>query len=335
MDDPSLLIAVPLSEASTYTAPWFFPSAHWQTILPNVTRRRIRVEYRRERFELPDSDFMDLDWLESNPVHNEARCCIILHGLEGDSHAPYVKSMARSFQRSGYAVGALNLRGCSGKPNRLKRFYHSGDTEGLAFVLDQVSARYDRISLVGFSLGGNVLLKYLGEDSARIPKSVRSAAAFSVPCDLAGAADCLAESRNAFYMKRFIKLLGAKLREKEKKYQEYEYEEGYSEMKSFHEFDNVYTARLNGFRDAIDYWSQSSCKQYLNRLDRPALLVNARNDPFLSDSCFPREIAQSSSLLHLEIPASGGHCGFPGRKAPEGYWHERRALSFFAAQGNR
>ncbi len=278
---------------------------------------------------------MDLDWLESNPACDEAHCCLILHGLEGDSQAPYVKSMARSLGKSGYAVGALNLRGCSGEPNRLKRFYHSGDTDGLAFVLDQVSMRYDRISLVGFSLGGNVLLKYLGEDSARVPKSVRSAAAFSVPCDLAGAADCLEESRNAFYMKRFIKLLGAKLREKEALYPKYSYKKGYYEMKSFHEFDNVYTARLNGFRDAIDYWSQSSCKQFLNRLDCPALLVNARNDPFLSDSCFPREIAQSSSLFHLEIPKSGGHCGFPGRRAPEGYWHERRALSFFAAQENR
>ncbi len=278
---------------------------------------------------------MDLDWLESNPERDEAPCCIILHGLEGNSQAPYVKSMARSFERSGYTVGALNLRGCSGEPNRLKRFYHSGDTEGLAFVVDQVSTRYNRVYLVGFSLGGNVVLKYLGEDPSRVPSQVRSVAAFSVPCDLAGAADCLADPRNSFYMKRFISLLGAKLREKEAVYPQYVYEKGYSEMNSFHEFDNLYTARLNGFRDANDYWSQSSCKQYLDRLDRPALLVNAKNDPFLSGSCFPIEAAQSSSLFHLEVPKSGGHCGFPGRRMWKGCWHERRVLSFFAEQESR
>ncbi len=286
------------------------------------------MEYRRERFELPDSDFMDLDWLQSSQAIEGSRCCIILHGLEGNSQAPYVKSMARAFGRSGYAVGALNLRGCSGEPNRLKRFYHSGDTAGLAFILDQISRRYDRVSLVGFSLGGNVLLKYLGEDAANVPKSVCSAVALSVPCDLAGAADCLAEPRNAFYMKRFIKLLGAKLKEKEGMYPEYIYDKDYAKMKSFHEFDEVYTARLNGFRDANDYWSQSSCGQYLSRLDRPALLINAKNDPFLSDSCFPTETARASSCFYLEIPETGGHCGFPGSKAPEGYWHERRTMAF-------
>lgn len=288
------------------------------------------MTYSRERFELLDSDFMDLDWLKTGRSIEGSRCCIILHGLEGDSGAPYVKSMARAFGRAGYAVGALNLRGCSGEPNRLKRFYHSGDTAGLAFVLDEASKRYSQISLVGFSLGGNVLLKYLGEDPARIPGSICSAAAFSVPCDLEGAADCLAGSENAFYMKRFIKLLGTKLKEKEEMYPEYVYDKGYAEMKSFHEFDEVYTARLNGFRDAKDYWSQSSCHQYLDRIDRPVLLINAQNDPFLSESCFPVEPARSNRFLHLKIPESGGHCGFPGNRSPEGYWHERRALSFFA-----
>lgn len=272
---------------------------------------------------------MDIDWNTGGGVPPGSRCCVIVHGLEGCSEAPYVKSMGLAFRKSGYAVGALNLRGCSGEPNRLKRFYHSGDTAGLAIVLGELSKRFDPISLVGFSLGGNVVLKYMGEDPARVPFSVRSVAAFSVPCDLSGSADCLSEPRNSFYMKRFIRLLCAKLNEKENRYPGFRYPKGCLRMQSFHEFDGTYTAPLNGFRDAFDYWNQSSCNRYLDRIDRPALLVNARNDPFLSDSCFPKEAARSHPFFHLEIPAEGGHCGFPGGRTVEGYWHERRALSFF------
>jgi len=240
-----------------------------------------------------------------------------------------MKSMARALGGFGFHVGALNLRGCSGEPNRLRRFYHSGDTDGLAAVLDTVCRRYDQVVVVGFSLGGNVLLKYLGECRARVPQSVKAAAALSVPCDLASSAECLAGKRNSFYMNRFIRLLGAKLKEKEAVYPDYRYEKGYARMKSFHEFDGVYTAPLNGFRDADDYWRQSSCRQYLSEIDRPTLLVNAKNDPFLSRACYPVDEARSSPTFHLEIPEEGGHCGFPGDSDAAGYWHERRLLSFF------
>lgn len=320
---------MPLIADSTYRSPWFLANPHWQTILPNVTRRRLRIRYRRERFELPDADFVDVDWVASGKREKPTRCCIVVHGLEGDSKAPYVKAMARAFDNAGYAVGALNLRGCSGEPNRLKRFYHSGDTAGLAEVLKRASERFDDVFVVGFSLGGNVALKYLGESGASLPDAVRAAAVFSVPCDLEGASDRLAERGNAFYMKRFIRLLLAKLREKEALYPEYRYECSHSEMKTFHDFDGTVTAPLNGFRDALDYWTQSSCARYLGGIDRPALLVNARNDPFLSEDCFPVAAARASEWLHLEIPESGGHCGFPGKVNGSGYWHELRALAFF------
>lgn len=271
---------------------------------------------------------MDVDWTTENGDKARKRCCLILHGLEGHSRAPYVKAMAQAFMKASYAVGALNLRGCSGEPNRLKRFYHSGDTEGLAHILESLSDRYEDVYLVGFSLGGNTALKYLGEDVSRVPDAVRGAVALSVPCDLGSAADRLVEKSNAFYMKRFIKLLCAKLAEKEKRYPEYRYESGCRSMRSFHEFDEVYTAPLNGFRSAEDYWSQCSCVRYLEAIDRPTLLINARNDPFLSDACFPERIARDHSYLHLEIPDTGGHCGFPGRKREGAYWHARRALNF-------
>lgn len=324
---------MPIARESTYRAPLYLPNAHLQTILPNVTRRRIRVDYQRERFELPDSDFIDLDWLQGASEEKNQRCCVVLHGLEGDSQAAYIKSLARSFGQANYAVGAFNMRGCSGEPNRLKRSYHSGDTEGLATVLDELSLRYEWIGLVGFSLGGNVVLKYLGERASKLPSSVRVAVAFSTPCDLRTSADCLAKLGNAFYMRRFIKLLCGKLRDKEKAYPKYRYEKGCRKMRTFREFDGAYTAPLNGFRDAEDYWRQCSSRYYLEGIERPALLINTRNDPFLSEECYPVEIAQRHRFLHLEMPGSGGHCGFPGNRHRDGYWHERRALEFFQRDG--
>lgn len=320
---------VPIIEASSYRSPWYCPGAHWQTVLPNVTRRRIRVVYERERFELSDGDFIDVDWIGSPHRAPARRCCLVLHGLEGHSRAPYLKAAVRSFSRADYAVGALNLRGCSGEPNRLKRFYHSGDTQPLFEVVDSIAKRFDSIYLVGFSLGGNVALKYLGEFSSNAPETVRAAVAYSVPCDLAGAAERLASADNEFYMKRFIRMLCSKLREKSRMYPSYQYAKGCSQMKTFHDFDGTYTAPLNGFEDAADYWARCSSSRYLEGIDRPTLLINARNDPFLSASCYPYELARSSDSFFLEVPQSGGHCGFPGRSGRGGYWHERRALEFF------
>ena len=327
--------AVPLIANSTYRSPWWISNPHWQTILPNVTRRRLRIRYRRERFELPDTDFVDVDWVKSGDQESRSRCCIVIHGLEGNSQAPYVKAMARTFDRANYAVGALNLRGCSGEPNRLERFYHCGDTLGLAEVMNRVAERYGEVYVVGFSLGGNVALKYFGETSSCLPKPVRAVAAFSVPCELQGGSDSLAESGNRFYMKRFARLLCSKLRDKEDLYPEFSYANSCLEMKTFYDFDGTYTAPLNGFCDAVDYWTQSSCTRSLDRIDRPALLVNAKNDPFLSEACYPVEIARESKWLHLEIPEGGGHCGFPGKASPAGYWHELRALTFFEAARNQ
>ena len=320
---------MPIIENSSFRSPWYYGGPHWQTVLPNVTRRRLRISYRRERFELSDGDFVDVDWVAKPAQASLARCCLALHGLEGDSQAPYVKALIRSFEGQGYAMGALNLRGCSGEPNRLKRFYHSGDTLGLAEVVEKVGSRFETVVLVGFSLGGNVVLKYLGDLGNQAPGSVRAAVAFSVPCDLAGAAEKLAESSNQFYMKRFVRMLCSKLKEKSRLYPQYEYAEGCANMKTFHEFDEVYTAPLNGFKGAKDYWARCSSLHSLDGISRPTLLVNAANDPFLSPACYPREIARSHSSFHLEVPEWGGHCGFPRGLLHGGPWHGLRALEFF------
>ncbi len=317
---------MPIVTPSSYRAPYYALGAHGQTIFPNLTRRRWKIEYDRERFELADGDFVDIDW--SGPREGGGRLVLILHGLEGSSRAPYAVCMARAARKAGCTVGVLNFRGCSGELNRLPRFYHSGDTGDLRAVLERLAGEFESISLVGFSLGGNVLLKYMGEDASNIPEAVRSAVAFSVPCDLAGSALALERFDNAIYMKRFIKLLCAKVAEKEERSGKRLADCRCREMRTFRDFDGTYTAPLHGFRDADDYWTKSSSGQFLAGIDRPTLLVSALNDPFLSESCFPREAAEASESFFLETPRSGGHCSFPGKCGALGYWYEERALEF-------
>lgn len=317
---------MPLVESSLYRPPWFCIGAHCQTILPNLTRRRWKVEYERELIELEDGDFFDVDWARG--TSRERNLLIILHGLEGSSRAPYVVSMARAAREAGYAVAALNFRGCSGEMNRLPRFYHSGDTGDLRELVSRVGDRYDSVSFVGFSLGGNVLLKYMGENVEEMPRCIRAAVAFSVPCHLSSSAEALERFDNKVYMRRFIRMLCHKVEEKERLGNMPLASCGCRVMRTFREFDGGYTAPLHGFRSADDYWSRSSSLGFLSTINRPTLLVSAQNDPFLSEQCFPRGIAAESDMFYLETPEQGGHCAFPGRRSGKGYWHERRALDF-------
>ena len=319
---------MPIVSKSTYSAPWYSLGAHGQTILPNVSRRRIKVAYDRERVELSDGDFIDLDWVAGTKDRKE-RCVLVLHGLEGHSGAPYMKSMLRSFSKAGYAAAAMNLRGCSGEPNRKLRSYHSGCSEDLREVIESVYRDYGSVFLVGFSLGGNIVLKFLGEEGKNLNPRVKAAVGFSVPCDLAASALALESTENVFYMKRFIRLLGAKVMEKASRFPDRVDGQAWKEMQSFAEFDNFYTAPMNGFKDAQDYWTKASSKPLLGGIKRPTLLINAANDPFLSDACYPREAAEANDSFFLETPATGGHCGFPGVRGKNGYWIEDRALRFF------
>jgi uncharacterized protein len=205
--------------------------------------------------------------------------------------------------------------------NRLLRFYHSGATEDLAAVIDHVIASYEKIALVGFSLGGNVLLKHLGETRRRIWGAV----AFSVPCDLTSSVDRLDESANNLYTRRFIRKLRQKIIEKKRRFPDLLDISQIDRMHTFHEFDAAYTAPLHGFSSAEEYWREASCVTKLGQISAPTLLVNAANDPFLSPVCFPTEIARQSDYFYLETPESGGHCGFIGTVAN---WQEKRALEF-------
>jgi predicted alpha/beta-fold hydrolase len=298
-------------------------NGHLQTILPVLFRRVSQISCERERIETPDGDFLDLDW--NRDQHSES-LVIITHGLEGNSSNVSVQGMAGAFHRAGWDTLAWNLRGCSDEPSRLLRTYHSGAWEDLQCLIEHASAGYQNIVLVGFSIGGNLTLKYLGDQGAAIHPSIKGAVAFSVPCDLASSARILESRINSIYMNHFLRDLRRKIREKAATFPERISTEGLDRIRTFREFDGTYTAPLNGFLSAEDYWAKASSKPSLPGIAVPTLLINALNDPFLGPECFPREEAVANPHLSLELPASGGHLGFI--TFAKEYWSETRAVEF-------
>ncbi|MFV1995202.1 MAG: YheT family hydrolase [Verrucomicrobiales bacterium] len=322
---------VPYIETSSYCPPFGFGNGHLQTIYPALFRRVPRVAAARERIETPDGDFLDLDW--SARAGRRRSLVVISHGLEGDSSQAYVQGMAGAFLRRGWDALAWNFRGCSGEPNRRARFYHSGATEDLGAVLTHVFAtrNYAQVALVGFSLGGNMTLKYLGDLGDEADSRLCGAVAFSVPCDLASSAEKLAGFSQRLYMRRFLKGLRGKIRKKMESHPQEVTDEGFDRVKNFHDFDGAYTAPLHGFESAEDYWERCSCRRVLEQIRVPALLVNAVNDPFLGSGCFPREEAKASEHFFFEAPRGGGHVGFVSRDRSGEYWSESRAAEFFGS----
>lgn len=314
---------------TAYRAPWLLRNGHVQTVFPVAFRRVHGVRYSRERLELGDGDFLDLDW--SGP--GSRRAVVIAHGLEGSSQGAYVLGMARAFLRRGWDAVAMNFRGCSDEPNRLLRSYHSGATDDVMDVLRHVRGRgYEAVALVGFSLGGNMVLKLLGELGVDAPGWLTGGVAISVPCDLRAACEAMARPINALYMRRFLVSLRAKLRSRQAQFPVELNDDGYERLRTFRHFDDRYTAPIHGFRDAEDYWAQCSARVFLPSIRRPTLLLSALDDPFLAPECFPTAIASGHEYLHLETPPHGGHVGFVGGGlAPGEYYSERRAVEFLGA----
>jgi predicted alpha/beta-fold hydrolase len=293
-------------------------------------RRVAPITCERERITTPDGDFLDLDW---NRDHLSDSLVIITHGLEGNSANASVQGMARAFHRAGWDTLAWNLRGCSGEVNRLLRTYHSGAWEDLQCVIEHASPGYRNIVLVGFSIGGNLTLKYLGDHGTAIHPAIKRAVASSVPCDLASSARVLESRINSIYMKHFMRDLRRKIREKATAFPGGISTEGLDRIRTFREFDGTYTAPLNGFLSAEDYWAKASSKPSLHGITVPTLLVNALNDPFLGPECFPKKEAAANPHLHLELPESGGHLGF--LTLANEYWSETRAVEFCGSLGGR
>ena len=303
----------------------FVKNGHLQTILPNVFRKVSLHKPRQEEIETPDDDFLELDWYD---IEESQKLVILSHGLEGNSRRCYMKGMAKYMLEKGYNVLAWNYRSCGSKMNKQLRFYHSGDTEDIDTIVRYALSKniYESIYLIGFSMGGNISLKYLGEKGEELDSKVKAAVTFSVPLDLIGSSRSLSKWWNRFYMRRFLRSLRKKVEAKAPLYPDQLSLENFDTIKNFKGFDNQFTAPIHGFRDAFDYWKKSSSLHYLENVKIPVLIVNAQNDSFLSPTCFPYDIAERSTFIHLEAPLSGGHVGFWSLESV--LWTEKRAVEF-------
>jgi uncharacterized protein len=253
-----------------------------------------------------------------------------LHGLEGNSTRSYMLGMAKAVNNGGWDALSVNFRACSGESNWTLRFYHSGETGDLETIISHVLGlgTYKELSLIGFSLGASVILNYLGKRGSETLASITKAAVFSAPCDLTACARKLDQPSNKPYIWRFLKMLHEKVRTKAEKMPGSITDQGYENIKTLKDFDDTYTAPIFGFKNAEDYWTRASSKPFLPNISIPTLIVNAADDPFLAEPCFPREEASRSKTLVLEIPDHGGHVGFVAFNNQDQYWSERRAVSF-------
>jgi len=309
-----------------FTPAWWLPGPHLQTLWPALFRPTRPVSLTRERLELPDGDFIDIDWTgDAGPI------VVILHGLQGSSRSPHVQSLLRSVTRCGWRGAVMHFRGCGGEANRLPRTYHSGETGDVGYFLRRLRERYPHapVAAVGYSLGGNVLLKWLAERGAGAELS--AAVAVSVPFLLARAADRLDRGLSRMYRRHFIADLHRTVVEK------FRHRPGPLDLdavrraRTFRGFDDRVTAPLHGFRDAAHYYDVASCRQYLRGVARPTLVIQALDDPFMTRDVVPRHEELSPSI-RLELSAAGGHVGFVEGSAPWSArcWLEERIPRFLA-----
>ena len=316
--------------ASNYHPPHWLRHGHAATIISSLLPAPPAKWTKHERLELPDGDFLDLVWqrhLATSEAGNPRPLAILSHGLEGSLQAPYIRSMARTLGSHSWDVLAWNYRSCGGIPNRLLRSYHSGESGDLSLVINHAALTYPHIALIGFSLGGNITLKYAGETPPH--PCVRAAIAVSAPVDLASSARALDHRRgNRLYLHRFLKTLLAKAAAKARQFPGSIGIAKLAKIRTIRDFDEYVTAPLHGFDGAEDYWTRASSLPHLTYIRVPSLLVNAMNDPLLDQPSFPTAAALENPDFHLETPAHGGHVGFPGFRPGWQRWHERRVLEF-------
>jgi predicted alpha/beta-fold hydrolase len=331
---------MPLIESS-FSPPRVLRSAWLQTITPAVARRITLPPCTVETIALADGDLLELAWhpplAPRRSISAPPRGLVVVtHGLEGSRQSTYVLGLARLLCRAGYLVLAWNMRGCGRKPNKLATWYHSGKSDDLMAVIMHARRRYPelRLSAVGFSIGGNILCKLLGEQGSRGTHGITAAVAVSAPLDLRGAAEALAHPSRRLYMEYFLRPLRARIREKAARFPELFSTARLDAITTFYEFDSLYTAPMHGFRSAEQYWEICSGRRYLEAITTPLLILTAKDDPFLSPLCFPQEIAMNSASTSLEAPEHGGHVGFIDSVTMRTTWCERRALEFLECAHN-
>ena len=317
---------------STYAPPSWLPGGNLQTIYARRLARRYPVQYRRERWAAPDGDFIDLDWTRA--VATDSKVLVLFHGLEGCSRSHYAMSFMTMAQQRGWRGVVPHFRGCGGESNKLPRAYHSGDAAEIDWILRRLKRENPEceIYVVGVSLGGNMLLKWLGEQANRAPAIVKGAVAVSAPVDLHAAAALLDSGyRRAIYTRRFLRSLKGKVLAKIAQHGLDIDPAAMHACSTFRQFDDIYTAPMHGFKDADDYWTRASSKPWLKNICVRTLMINAQNDPFLPASALPCDDEVSGSVT-LDFPNFGGHVGFVSGSFPGSLdWLSRRIFQFFTA----
>ncbi len=317
---------------SLFEPAWWLRNAHAQTVWATIMRAETPLVLQTERLELPDSDFIDLVWSGANAHELHKPIVVILHGLAGSVKSPYAHGLIGALSNIGWRPVFMHFRGSSGEPNRLPRYYHSGDTQDVAFVVAHLQQKNPGVPIaaVGISLGGNVILKWLGETGVDNP--LMMAVAVSVPFELDQAIKTMDRGFSKIYQYQLLKELRVEI---EKKFKSENllcpFDLGkLSSVRNFQEFDNLVTAPLHDFTDANDYYLKSSSRQYLSTITKPTLIIHAEDDPFMPKTVIPAATELSPTTL-LEISESGGHVGFvEGSKIGKAeYWLEKRIPEYF------
>ena len=315
---------MPVIQNQNYKPPLFLRNGHLNTFYPYLFRKKPLYFVLRERYVTDDDDFFDVDWTDKK----NRRLAILLHGLEGSSNSQYIVGTTKALSDHHWDVAAINFRSCSGEMNKQLKMYHSGFTEDLHHFICQIEDEYDEIAISGFSLGGNVTMKYLGDKKNSPSAKIIAAAGTSVPCDLEGGSIKIMEGQNHLYEKRFLKTLKVKLIQTNKLFPDLVDLSNLKKLKTLWDFDEYYTSSLHGFKDAKDYYLQCSSLPFLKNISIPALMINALDDSFLSDASYPYDVAKQNPNLFLLTPKYGGHVGFTTFGAPY-YWNEKQIVDFF------
>ena len=303
-----------------YTAPWWLPGGNLQTIWPALYARRVSGPppvYRRERWDTPDGDFIDVDFLVAPAPSSTQPLLVLFHGLEGSSRSHYAEAFADFARARGWAYAVPHFRGCSGELNLGPRAYHSGDFEEIGWVLQRlVAARSGPVLAVGVSLGGNALMRWAGEMGDAARGVACAVASVCSPIDLAAGGRAIGQGFNRLvYTRMFLRTMVPKALQKLQQHPGLFDRDRLLRARDLYEFDNIFTAPLHGFRDTDDYWARASAKPHLHRIRVPALVVNALNDPFVPAQSLPAA-HEVGAHVTLWQPAQGGHVGFPQGRLP-------------------
>lgn len=311
----------------SYNAPLWLPGGDLQTIYAATLANMPEIMYQRARWELPDGDFVDVDWTVTEKTDDQQPVVVLFHGLEGNSQSAYAKLLMAEVNLRGWRGVVIHFRGCSGEPNRLPRVYYAGDTAEIQLLLSRLRSQVHDVPIyaVGVSLGGNALLKWLGESPESATLLINKAVAVSAPIDLAASAKALDTGLNRIlYTPRFVDSMRPKALEMQKKFPGLLDEEKIKSARTIHDIDNAVTAVLYGAENAENYYAKNAAKPWLKNISLPTLILNAKNDPFIPAQTLPTP-SEVSEFVLLEYPNTGGHVGFTGQNN----WFAKRLLTFF------